>query len=66
MQVRHDRRVDVAAAGAHDQALERGEPHRGVDAATTGDRGGARAVAEVQHDHVGLLRPAAEQPGGGA
>ena len=49
------RRVDVARARAHHQPLERRQPHRGVDAAAGLDRGGAGAVAEVQHDAVDRL-----------
>jgi hypothetical protein len=60
VQVEHDRRVQVAAAGAHDQALQRGQAHRGVDAAAAGDRGRAGPVAQVQGDQVELAGRAAQ------
>ena len=44
-------RVDVAGAGAHDQALQRGQPHRGVDATCRrATAAGRRPVAQVQDD----------------
>ena len=62
--VEQDRGVEVAAARAHDQALERREAHRGVDrAAAVGSRRDRAAVAEVAGDHAeaGSLARAAEQ-----
>ena len=67
VQVEDDRRVEVAGAGAHHQALQRGQAHRGVHAAAARDRGGAGAVAQVQHDDVHLARtggPAARRCAG--
>ena len=45
-----DKRVEVAGAGAHHQALHGCETHRGVDRPATEDRRGRRTVTEVQHD----------------
>ena len=66
VQVEDHGRVDVAAAGAHHQAAQRGHAHRGGHAAAAPDRAGAGAVAQVQRDHVGLGRRVAEQRGGAA
>ena len=61
-----DRGVDVARPGAHDQPLERRQAHRGVDAATAGDGGHRRPVAEVGDDQVELGERPAEELGGAA
>ena len=42
--------VDVAGARPHDEALERRQPHRGVDGSAVQHRRGRCPVAEVQHD----------------
>ena len=39
LQVENDGGVDIAGAGSHDQALERGQAHRGVDRTASLDRG---------------------------
>ena len=57
-------RVDVAAAGAHHQALERGQAHGGVDGLAAADGRRAAPVAQVQHDQVELLRWPAQHLGG--
>ena len=44
--------VDVAAAGAHHQPFERGEPHRRRDGTALPDCASRAAVAEVQGDEV--------------
>jgi hypothetical protein len=64
VQVDQHGRVEVAAAGDHHQALQRSEPHRGVDAAPGGHGGGAGAVAEVQDDEAHRLEWTAEQDSG--
>ena len=63
LQVQQHRGVDVAGAGAHHEALERGHPHARLDraAARHGARGGP--VAEVQHDHAEVLDGALEELG---
>ena len=48
IEVQDDAWVDVAAAGAHDKTLERGEAHRGVDGLAALDCRGRSAVSEVQ------------------
>ena len=60
VQVEHHGRVDVAAAGAHDQPGQRGQAHRGVDAPAAVDGGRAGPVAQVQGDQCELLDRAAE------
>jgi len=57
-------RIDVAAARAHDEALERGQAHRRVDRAATVDRAHARAVADVAADDAQVARAAFERRGG--
>lgn len=37
----HHCRVEIAAASGHAQALERGQPHGGVDGSTVADGGNA-------------------------
>ena len=59
-----DRGVEVAAAGPHDQSLQRGHPHRRVDALSLPDRGRARAVPQMEGDQVQGLRRVAEEFGG--
>ena len=62
-QVEQDARVEVAGPGAHDQALERGQPHRGVDGYAAEDRRGRGAVAEVQRHQAQPGEVTAEEPG---
>ena len=45
-------RVEVAGAGAHDQALQRREAHRRVHGLAVEARGGGAAVAELQRDQA--------------
>lgn len=52
--------VDVAAAGAHDEAFERGEAHGGVHRAAIEHGGGAAAVAEVGCEDAVVVRGQAE------
>jgi hypothetical protein len=54
-QVEVDRRIDVAAAGAHDQPLQRRHAHGGIDAGAVANGRGAGAVAQVQRDQVAVL-----------
>src|SRR5690606_28292391 len=54
--------VDVAAAGAHDDAAERGEPHGGFDGMAAVDGGDAAPVAEVAGDDFEQLFALAENP----
>mmetsp|Transcript_16274 Transcript_16274/g.34899 ORF Transcript_16274/g.34899 Transcript_16274/m.34899 type:complete len:284 (-) Transcript_16274:435-1286(-) len=51
---REDRRVDVAAPGAHDEALEWRHAHARVDADAALDARDAGAVAQVHHNGVQL------------
>ena len=55
MQEENDRRIDIAAAGAHYQAFQRGQPHRGIDALAVADCGNRCAVAEVAGNHIQLF-----------
>lgn len=59
-----DGRVDVSAARAHDESLERRESHGGVDALSVADGGHAGSVAEVAGDNGRVLDVLAEDPGG--
>ena len=64
-QVHEDARVNTAAAGAHHQALQRREAHRGIDAEAMAYRRHRGAVAQVGNDQTQIL--AAEhlrRPGG--
>ncbi len=53
-----ERGVEVAGAGAHDEPLQRGQPHRRVDGPAALHGGGAGAVAQVQDDAVRCPRAA--------
>ena len=57
-------RVEVAGAGSHDQALQRGEPHRRVDRLPAADGRCGGTVAQVEDDQVGLVHGFAEQARG--
>ena len=57
--------VDVAGPGAHHQALQRGQPHRGLDRDAAAYRRRRAAVAQVQHDLVQLAEVTADQLGRG-
>ena len=63
--VQQDRGIEVAAAGAHDQALEGREAHRGVDGPAAADGRHRAAVAEVAGDEAQARRRrvAAQQRG---
>lgn len=63
-EVEDDRGVEVAGAGAHDQALERGHAHRGLDRLASVDRARRGAVAEVEHDGLEVGAATAEERGG--
>jgi hypothetical protein len=63
-QVPDDARIDVTAAGAHHQALLRGQPHRGVDGPAFRDRRGRRAVTQMQHNLIQLRQRPAQEGGG--
>src|SRR5699024_290590 len=54
--VLYNRRVDVAGAGTHDEALQRGQAHRGVDALAADRGGNGSAVADVADDDFRVLR----------
>ena len=56
-------RVDVPAAGAHDQTLQRSEAHGGVDAVAVLYGRHAGPVAEMQGDQVCCLQGPAQVPG---
>ena len=56
VEIEHRGRVDGAGAGAHDEAVERGEAHGGVHALAVLDGAEAGAGAEVAaHELVGLI-----------
>ena len=57
-------RIDVAAAGSHDEAFQRGEAHRGVHAEAALHGAGAAAVAEVGGDQLVSAGIFAQQPRG--
>ena len=57
----HDAVVEIAAAGAHRQADQRGEAHGGVHALAAVDRGDGGAVAHVAGDDLELLDRLAHQ-----
>ena len=56
-------RIDVPAAGPHDQALQRGKPHGGVDAPAVFYGRDAGPVAEMQGDQVYFLQGPSQVPG---
>ncbi len=58
------RRIDVPGAGAHHEALERRQPHAGVDALAAAHGGRAAAVAEVRGHELELRERASQAPGG--
>ncbi|SLJ80361.1 Uncharacterised protein [Mycobacteroides abscessus subsp. abscessus] len=59
-QVPEDAGIEVTAPGAHDQALQRGQAHRGVDRAATAHGRRRGAVAEVEDDLAQPRRVAVE------
>ena len=59
-----DRGVEVAGAGAHRQAVQRGEAHRGIVALAAVDRADRRAVAQMAGDQAQFLERTAEHLGG--
>lgn len=59
-----DGRVKGAGAGAHDEALERGEAHGGVNALAVQNGGAAGTVTEVSRDEAAVFRLFAENLGG--
>ena len=61
MQVAHDARIDVAAAGAHHQALQRSQSHRGIHGATAGDRRRGGTVTQMQHNLIQSLPRSAQE-----
>ena len=56
LEVEHGVGVDVAHAGAHDHALERGEAHGGIDALAVLDRADGTAGAEVAGDDLRVVQ----------
>ena len=58
--VEEDCRVEAAGAGAHDEAFERCEAHRGIDALAVQNSGAAGTVAEVSRDEAGFFGLGAE------
>ena len=58
--VEKDGRVEATGASAHDEAFERCEAHRGIDALAVQDGGAAGAVAEVGRDEAGFFRLSTE------
>ena len=59
-----DGRVKGAGAGAHDEALERGEAHGGINALAVQNGGAAGTVTEVSRDEADFFRLFAENLGG--
>ena len=59
-----DGRVKGAGAGAHDEALERGEAHGGINALAVQNGGAAGTVTEVGRDEAAVFRLFAENLGG--
>src|SRR4029077_3977524 len=51
-EIKHDARIDLPAAGAHGEPVERGEPHCRGDRAPVMDRAHRSAIAEMGDDHV--------------
>ena len=60
----HQAGVDVARAGAHHQAFQRGQAHGGVHAVAIQHGGGRGAIAQVGGDQCAVLQRAAQQLGG--
>ena len=62
-QVQHHTGIELAAAGAHRQPVERGEPHRRCDRDPASHRASRAAIAEMRYDHpaVGDLGRALRQ-----
>ena len=58
---RHGAEVDIAAAGAHHQPLQRRHPHRGVHAAAVTHRADRGAIAQVGDHQAALLLRQPEQ-----
>ena len=58
-----DRRIDVAAAGAHAEAGQRRQAHRGVDAAAVLDGSDRRTVAQMAGDDLQAVIRLAEDLG---
>ena len=56
LQIQGDGRVDVAAAGAHDQPFQRREAHGGVDGDAVLDGGHRGAVAQVAGDDLQVFQ----------
>ena len=46
----NNRGIDIAGAGSHDQALERGQAHGGIDRAASLNGGDGCAITQVQND----------------
>ena len=59
-----DGRVKGAGAGAHDEALERGEAHGGVNALAVQNGGAAGTVTEMSSNEAAVFRLLAENLGG--
>ena len=59
-----DGRVKGAGAGAHDEALERGEAHGGVNALAVQNGGAAGTVTEVGGNEAAVFRLLAQDLGG--
>ena len=57
-------RVDASGAGAHDEALERGEAHGGINALAVQNGGAAGTVTEVSGNEAAVFRLFAENLGG--
>jgi len=62
-ELQQHRGVEVSGARAHDEPLERGETHRGLDRSAALDRRDGRAVAEVEHDLPQIGEGATEEGG---
>jgi hypothetical protein len=55
------RRIDITAAGTHNQALQRGEAKGGVDALAIFHCGHRAAVAQVYRYQINLIERLAEE-----
>lgn len=64
VEVEEDGRVDASAAGAHHQAVQRGEAHGGVYALAVQNGGAGTAVTEMSRDEAAVFRFLAQNLGG--
>ena len=55
-QVEDDCRIDISAAGAHDQAFQGCHAHGGINTLSAFDGGHAGAIPQMQCNHVQRIR----------